>query len=174
MVISREGASPRTPPTAAKQSPSRTATAGERMHPHRHASRPIPLRTRPGKCRALFVMCRVPVDITNLLVLRRMRAESLWLGSQIIIASVAPAVAVSKTPFNPMDNRYHIGPVRVQGRWELLVEQFFPVFFHLQHFLCSFTFFISFFFFCNHQNTLLSCTVPNTFLFLRSIPNSYL
>lgn len=117
---------------------------------------------RPGKCKALSAMYRVLVGTTSLLALRRMREESLWQGSQIIIASVAPAVAVSRTPFNPMDNRYHTGPVRVQGRWELLVE-------HFSCLLSSPTFFLLFylflFFFCNHQNTLLSCTVPNTFFF---------
>jgi hypothetical protein len=124
MVILREAASRKNQRTVVRhlQSPLPTATIAPQPQ---HASRPIPLRTQPGRCKVRFAMYRDPavtltrpvpmlkLDWTSLLLLKRTTA----------IAAQATAASQMPDPLKASHKMSHIGRVRVQVPWALLGRQ---------------------------------------------------
>jgi hypothetical protein len=115
-----EAASHRNPRTAVKHSllPRPTATTAPQLP---HASRPTPLRTRPGKCRAQSAMCQGPAVTRTQPALTPRLASTLARLQRLITVTVAPATAASQMPVHPMLNpkMLHIDRVQVQAPWAL-------------------------------------------------------
>lgn len=113
-------ASRKGPGMAARPSPSPTPTAITTCQ-HPPASRPIPPKTQPGRCKVRFVMSQDPAVTLIQQVLLLKLAWILGHHKPHTTANAAPATAVSKTQELPRVNHrmFHIDLVRVQALWAL-------------------------------------------------------